>query len=193
MKSVTPRLKRLIAGGEAVTICRKGLTDTSSIHGVILKATSQCVLVHQIREFHLDGYLVLRLEDIERIRFNRYDEHFNRILVAEGALSSAGCARKLDLSSFEDLLEQLKQSQETCILEGCYENIDEVYLIGFLTEIDTEEDFAHFMFFDSAGVFESKERGAYISFLSSVELQTEYIECHEKHMQNDPRPNNLAH
>ena len=189
MKSVTPRLKSLIADGKAVTIYRKGLTDESSIHGVILKATLKCVLVHQIREFHLDGYIILRLEDIERIRFNRYDEHFNRILAAEAALSSDGYTPNLDLRSFEDFLEQLRESQETCILEGCYENIDEVFLIGFLTEVDAEEDFARFMFFDTAGVFESKERGAYISFLSSVELRTEYIECHSKYLQNDPRPN----
>ena len=60
------------------------------VHGFPLRLESDLLLVHEVNDFRLDGYVVLRLRDITWVRDGECERFCEEVLKGEGHLAQVG-------------------------------------------------------------------------------------------------------
>src|SRR5687767_3899356 len=100
---------------ELVSIGRASV-DAYSLQAFILDFSDDLVLVQWVKDFRLDGFLVMRCRDITRCEVTATDRFQRDLLEKEGVLNQVDFHFRAPLSSFESFLAWLP-SGEIVILE----------------------------------------------------------------------------
>ena len=97
--------------------------------GFPLAVSEEWMLCHAIVDFHLNGYRLLRLRDIQRVNWWGVRSGYQRILKERGIPDQLGLDFNLDIASIQTILTGLKRRpQETVLVHFDYERPDALHV-----------------------------------------------------------------
>lgn len=114
-------------------IRKKGAFEGVSC-GYIIDYSSKFILLQETDDFNILGFQVIPIKTIKKVRYNRYDKKYESILVAEGIDKNVQFDVKLDLTSWQSVCNELKESGFTVMAE-CEHLKLEYFCIGEIDKI----------------------------------------------------------
>ncbi len=102
------RIDRHIARSQVIKIYTDVEGDESVYLGIPVRRSRSLLALHGLSNFHFDGYQVIRLRDIERIRMGGFETVTRRILRSTGELKNHVNPDWLRIGSWKSLLSCLK-------------------------------------------------------------------------------------
>jgi hypothetical protein len=97
--------------------------------GFPLAVSDEWILCHAVLDFHLNGYKLLRLRDVQRVRWWGVRGGYHRILKEKGIPGQLGLDFNLDITSIQTILTGLKcRAQETVLVYFDYERPDALHV-----------------------------------------------------------------
>ena len=180
------RLKELTQQRHVIRITPTHRPD-EKLYGIPLAVSDELILLHEVREFHLDGYLVLPLANIHGVRLKEAEITMHRILTAEGALANLGLSDPVSLSSFADFFSSLQAcgllvSIEACEPQGKF--YDDFFVLGKITDMDVRNVFV--LPFDAAAQWEPEPVRVPLKRILTVTFNNEYMNTFAKYVGRPP-------
>jgi len=74
-------------------------------------------LLHENDDFVFNGYSVLPIDQIKKIRFNNYDKYFHQIITWEGLIDKIGINYAVDLTNWTSVFNSIKAQKLNVIVE----------------------------------------------------------------------------
>ncbi|WP_155403926.1 hypothetical protein [Variovorax paradoxus] len=148
---------------DLVSIYREGIDD-HSIQGFVLASSRKLVVLQYVYDFHLDGLMVLRVDDISEVEVSATSVFQKELLVQEGLEDKVPFESRFELQNWRTLISQLVKEHPLMILER---------------EAGEEKDFAigRVEAITTTGVRFKHFSGAATWADSTVELKYENITC----------------
>lgn len=97
--SIGTQLAEHSAKRHCLTISHRFTTEKTG--GYVVGMSNKLVLLHDFMDFYPNGYRIIRIRDITKIRFCPYDEWYDHILRSEKRLGGLRRAPKIELVSIE--------------------------------------------------------------------------------------------
>jgi hypothetical protein len=176
------RLQELVQQRHVIRVTPKHRPH-EKLYGIPLTVTDEFILLHEVREFHLDGYLVLPVANVRGVRLKEAEQTAQRILQSEGALANLGLADPVSLSSFRDLFESLHANNMNVSVEACEPAgkwIEDFFLLGRITEVS--EKSVRLQPFDATGHWEQTATRVLYKRILSVTFNNEYMNIFSKYL-----------
>lgn len=136
MSEIAEALRQHISSGQKVQIDR-GAFDHPHWNGYPLAASDRLVLVRTLDDFDLDGFAVLRMEDLTAVRSGEPERFFDHVLRAEGLLDAVPPAPSIRLDGWQSVLEDVLRGPGHAIIE-CEGLEDPEFYLGRLVDVDAE-------------------------------------------------------
>jgi hypothetical protein len=149
------------------------------LHGFALAHSKSLVLLHVIREFHLDGYSLICTRDLEAIKSGADEKFFQKILQAEGIVRDVGMTDEFPVSGLAGALKRLVRTQKLVSVE-CEVEDDEQFFAGKIIGVAGKT--AQMRTFDARGRWDSKPEAIDTAAVTLVSWDTEYLRVFAKHM-----------
>ncbi len=170
-------LDRAYASGAHVW-CRlsSSLEDYS---GYVLGLSRALVYLRVIAGFEADGFVVLALTDISRVRSSRIERFFEGVLRAEGRLAQLPSAPALELASIETLLASLLAVDPYV---GLSRGV--LFCVGRLDRVDDGR--LHISCIRVNGTAEARPREIELAEITSVTFASDYLTMFRRHGDWEP-------
>jgi len=175
---MTKTVKEYIRRNVYVTIDRKE-PKFVNLHGYLLDVSPEWTLIYNIVDFHLDGYSIIRNSYIERIRHNKYDQFFDRILKKEGIKKRGKKKLSINIRDFRLCLDGLKKQSLNVIVECENKNTDNFH-IGFIKKVDDKT--ISMLTYDACGIFDKDLAIVKLRDVSLVRFGEEYTRIFSKYL-----------
>jgi hypothetical protein len=120
-------------------------------HGYVLDFTDDFVLIHQTADLRLDGYAVLPLNTIKKIRCNEFEEMYEYIMQKEGYLTNIGINYTIDLSNWRTIFTSIIQHKEFAVIE-CEQPWNNTFLLGKLAKAKKKK--VEILYLEASGIYE---------------------------------------
>ena len=118
MMKLDKLINRYIKNRNFVKIKRKFNKVSVDLTGYLLDHNSNFLLIHKEEELYLNGYAIIRKDQLNAIRHNKYDKTIENIILKEGVLDkSINPNFKIDLSTWKSIFLNLKQADKHVIIE----------------------------------------------------------------------------
>jgi len=148
--------------------------DPDDLYGIILDESDLFVLFAKEYDFFIDGYQVIRKEDITKFTSTKSCKYVYKILKTEGLLQNIE-PPKIELSSWYSIFSSLGKNEFVIV-----ENEEAgVFNIGPVTKINKKS--MSLRYFDGTGVWEGEIKIKYTD-ITSVQFKNNYIKYHEKYI-----------
>ena len=156
-------------------------TSNPTANGFVLAVYEPWFLLWQFHDFYPDGFTVMHVDDIERIRHGPYEDYWLKMLQTEGIVQSLPEANFL-IDDLHSMLKQLKAKPANCVIE-CegYEGEDSNFYIGRV--VDVEADLCRFAYFDTLGRWDDELHEIPFDQITRLEFDTPYIDIFSRHLE----------
>lgn len=135
--TIADGLQAAIDGGENVQIVRSSAAHPAW-SAFPLRLEDDLVLVRSLQDFTVNGFAVMRLQDITQVRSTDAERFFASVLRAEGELDRAPAAKPVPLRSWRSVLEAVRLHYRHAIIE-C-ESADGLgFYLGELAGVDGDD------------------------------------------------------
>jgi hypothetical protein len=176
MEATIQNLKRFRDEQELVSIRRNGCDDRK-IQAFVIHFSDTLVLLQYIYDFHVDGFLLLRLSDVTSIETTATDEFQKGLLVHEGRFAEIDFGYRPPISSYDAFLRSLPH-EEIVILEDEMAD-DPEFIIGTLLSVDDDE--VSVRYFTGAANWEDDPSVIETARITSCQIRTNYINFYARH------------
>ena len=177
---MSPNIEQFQEKRSLVTITRD-IEGVENLHGFVLGVSKQLVLMHEVSEFHLDGYCIMNFGDIEKIRFSKLERYRAAILKAEKVIRQVGLDDEIELSDWESALRSLKKVGRNVIAEGERPEVDE-FVIGRIHRVNKKS--VTMQGFDAMGQWEADTHRLAYGDITSVTFDNEYVTVFSKYLRD---------
>lgn len=158
---------------------RRAKIDGASIQGFLLDFSDTLVLLQYVYDFHLDGYLVVRLGDISDLRSSATDRFQKGLLRSEGIFDQADFSFRAPIQSFDAFLAS-RPSREIVIVED-ESHKPQKFLIGTVARVD--KDVAWVNHFTGTARLAKPIQKIQINRITSCQIRTNYSLFYERHFE----------
>lgn len=163
---------------------RRDCIDSRLLQAIPIRYSSSLLLVQYIFDFHVDGQLVLRREDITSISCRATDRFQRRLLEENGLIETVDFDFRADLSSYASVLNS-QPAQSIVILEN--EGLDDsAFWIGRFVEANDETIRLHE--FSGAANWESELTEIDEKEITCCQLNSNYIRFYARYFESHPPP-----
>ncbi len=149
--------------------------DSNAIYGIVLNESKDYLLVAREYDFFIDGYQVLRKEDITSSETNKSNKYVYKILRLEGKLKSIDIPT-IDLASWETIFKSLGKGEFVSVEDEMAGDMS----IGPIVRVNKKSMVLRY--FDGAGIWCDNENISYED-ITSIQFRTNYIKHHAKYIQ----------
>lgn len=168
------RLSKYIAQKSYIEIERTG----DFPYGCIPVCMSdQLLMTLRFQDFEPEGYEVVPLEVIKKIKRSNTESYFGRIVKREGAQARLEAAPDIDLQNWTSVFGFLQKTGENVIVdigkEGCCN-------VGRVTRVLKEK--LQMRCFSPTGVWDDEDWTEPYENITSIQLRTHYVEMFAKYM-----------
>jgi hypothetical protein len=158
---------------------RRANIDGFGIQGFLLDFSDTLVLLQYVYDFHLDGYLVLRLGDISELKSSATDRFQKSLLRSEGIFDQVDFSFRAPIQSIDAFLAS-RPSKEVVIIE------DEIhkpqkFLIGTVARVD--KDVAWVNHFTGTARLAKPIQRIRTNRITSCQIRTNYALFYERHFE----------
>lgn len=157
-----------------------------TVYGYLLGLSKTLALLHRFDDFEPDGYSVLRVEDVVKVRSAAHERCWDYILAAEKLLAGLKFRQPIDLTSMRSAIETIGQCYDHMIIE-CEDEEEDVedFYIGSL--VATSDDGIRFRHFDAQGYWERRPSTIVLADISHVQFDTPYANIFSKYTREKVR------
>lgn len=173
-----PVLERSLKEKNIVHI-KRTIPRSENLNGYVVGLSKEIVVLHSINNFHLDGYLILPISQIESIRQGKYEKFLLKILKNEGVDEKVSYKNNLRIDTWQSALISIKNLKKIVILESDLSK-NKRFLIGMIQEI--RHDSAKIRNFDGTGMWEEKDRVVKFHELTLAVIDDEYTRIFGKYI-----------
>jgi len=147
--------------------------------GYIVDYSDNFLLLHETGDFLVVCYNVLPINQIQKIRFNKWDKCQNKIMILEGEIEKVGIKYKIDLNSWETVFKSIKNHLLNVIVE-CESPDIAGFTIGPI--VKTTKKYVYIQNFDPAGVLDEKPTSIDFESVTKVKFDDRYINIFSKYL-----------
>ena len=147
-------------------------------NGYILGFSDNLLLLHETDDFRIDGYAVIRMDQIKKVRFNKSDKYFNKIMQWENLSKTVGIKYHIDLNSWQSVFKSLQSHQLSVIAECEAEDIDS-FTIGPITKVGKK--YIYINYFDAEGYLDDEPTSIDYPSITKVAFDSEYLNIFSKY------------
>lgn len=164
-----------------VKVLRFVADDEMSLSGFILQQSDGFLLIQVEEEFLLNGYAIIRTEDIDEIICEDGENMLQKILEAEGIVQkSYGIAQELKMKSWKTIFRHLQELDFHVIVE-C-EDLDEpVFIIGPIEKIGKEK--LHIRYYSPSAILEKEATKIDLDEITLIKFGDRYSTVYRKYLQ----------
>jgi hypothetical protein len=175
-------LQKYIDNKSFIKIFRTICNNEEIISGFLLAMSKDFLLLQLDYDFMLDGYAIIRKDDLDSIRHSRYERTQRKIFNAEGILDkSYGFDKPLPLTSWKNILKALKSYDLHVIIE----NIDKDYLDFWIGEIKSVTDKSVSIHnYNPDGKLDDKPKSIKVDSISILKFGDRYSTTFRKYLKN---------
>ncbi|HSY19633.1 MAG TPA: hypothetical protein VK815_14925 [Candidatus Acidoferrales bacterium] len=178
MPIASKSLREHIKNRDLISI-RRDKIDSHSIQAFVLACSKTLILLQYVHDFRLDGFMLLRREDITGLKTGNTNHFQRQLLLTEGVLDQVDFAFRAPIQSFDSFLASLPPD-EIVIVEDEVTDPKE-FLIGTVSHIaDGTVSIHHF-----TGVGRLVEPPAEIATtqITSCQIRTSYSRFYQRHFE----------
>ena len=160
------------------------MLDEQSIQGFILDCSLALLLIQYVYDFHLDGFMLLRRQDITELKAGDTDRFQRKLLLAEGVLEHVDYSFRAPIQSYDAFLAS-RASDDIVIVEDEVSDPDR-FLIGPVDHVhDGIATIRHF-----TGVARLVEPPEVIATdqITSCQTRTNYTRFYQRHFERLLQP-----
>lgn len=150
-------------------------------NGFILGYNANFILVQETDDFELSGYVILLVGDIKKIRFNKYDKYYQKIMLLEGKLENVGIDYKIDLSTLKTAFESIQMQQLNVIVECEHPDV-ESFTIGPIKKISKTK--VSIQNFDPAGFLDKELTTIDFKKITRINFDDRYANVFGKYLRH---------
>lgn len=158
-------------------------------HGYILDYSDDLILLRVTDDFMLDGYNVLPIKQIEKLRYNKWDKYYDKILQWEGEKDKVGIDYAIDLKNWKTVFKSIKETNFNVIVE-CEDPAINSFTIGSIEKIGKKK--VAIMYFDPAGYFDDKATSIDYLSISKVQFNDRYTDVFSKYTRHRKKDRTVA-
>jgi len=152
-------------------------------HGFVVAVSRQLLFLRQFNDFHVDGFCIVRLGDIEEIRSNAEERLWERMLAGERTTDTLEPAPELPIDSMRELLVALHERGENLTLECEFPADSEEEDEFFIGRIETvEPGCVLFRHFDAEGHWEEDASGIEFEEITTVQIDSPYCRIYSRYL-----------
>ncbi len=175
------RLEKYIAKSSEIRISTEVDDEKNAYFGIPVRISRSLLAFHQIDDFHFNGFRIVRLKDIVKIRRSRYETVFQRIMRSTGELESHANPTWLRIGSWKSLLASLKKKGLCAGVESALKNVD----IFWLGEVHALKNSAVVLkSFDAYGKWHKPKHSIEYRHITEVFFGDEYSVTFHEFMKN---------
>jgi len=178
----TEKLQELVQLRRAIRIRPKYATD-QAIHGFPLVVSEQFILIHEINDFHLDGYTVIPLRNLYAVRSGKAERMIERVFTGEGAFDKITVPEEVRLDSFRDLFRSIQKLGKLVIVDSVEvdgETMEEDSFIGKIVGMSPRS--VAILNFNGAGEWETEPTVVSYKQIKWVTFDNEYVNTFAKYL-----------
>jgi len=148
-------------------------------NGYIIDYSDDFVLLQETGDFLVLCYNILPINQITKIRFNKWDKYYTKIMMLEGEAEKVGIKYKIDLNNWQSIFKSIKNHLLNVIVE-C-ENPDiNGFTIGPV--IKTTKKLVYMQDFDPCGFLDEKPTSIDFESITRVKFDDRYINVFSKYL-----------
>ncbi len=151
--------------------------EPNPLYGFVVDKSASLLMLAVEDDFILDGYQVVRKEDITSNKVAASSRHHTSIMKKEGILDGVTPPNVI-LESWRDVFRSLKQLDQYVIVE---DEINEEFLIGPIVRVSAKS--VSIRHFDSTGEWVDMFRIVYDD-ITTVRWGCRYVSYHQKYVKN---------
>lgn len=164
------KITRAIGGG-----------DTTTSSGYIVKYSPDFLILQETGDFNLSGYAIVSIPHIVKIRFNRPDQYYNKIMAWEGQVEKVGINDNIDLNDWASIFKSIKKTGLNVIVE-CEGYDTNTFNIGPIIKTTKSQVFIHY--FDATGFWEEEPTSIDLKNITRVNFDDRYINIFSKYLRH---------
>lgn len=179
--SIQEKLEGLNGIRKKVRLTRR-FPDAHNLYGFILGLSRKWVLIHQVVDAGFDGYSILRVSDVTKVRSGKYERFWEQMLRGEGLLDLVGISYEIDLKSTFRILESLRNVNKFVIIEceNATDSEKDEFYIGHIVKVDRKH--LWFVCFDAVGEWEEEGVVIPLDEITRIQIDTPYANLYSKYV-----------
>ena len=130
-------------------------------------------------DFKLLGYCIIPIKHIKRIRYNKHDRYYDKIMDWENEKKNLGISTKIELKSWRQIFEDFQKRNMNIIVE-CENPEIGSFTIGPVVKVSDRS--VHILYFDAAGYIDKKPTKICYKNITKVSFDDRYIEVFSKYI-----------
>jgi hypothetical protein len=176
---ISNKITTAIKEKRLVKIYRNFTNEELIITGFILDSSDDFILLQNESDFLLDGYSIIRINDIGKIRYGKYEKYFEMMLGKEGFLKNIGIDYKVELQNLQSIFNSIKLNKLYVIAE-CQKENDGRFIIGPIES--TNKKSVEIRYFDATGYLKKNLTKLKFKDITTIELDTRYLNYFSKYL-----------
>lgn len=184
---ILEKIKNYFEAKKYITIERsvgEGLTKLN--RGYIINYNINFLLLQEANNFKLEGYLLLPINQIKKIRNNRNDKYYHKIMTWQGETEKIGIHYLINIDSWQTAFADIKAREINVIIECETPSID-TFNIGPI--VKTTKNKVYIQYFDAAGYIDEKPTPIDLKKISRVNFDDNYINVFSKYLRKHKNKN----
>ena len=173
------KIKDFYENQKFARITRKVTPKTEMIsRGYIVDYSDKFVVLQVTDDFKLMGFEIFPVQSIVKIRYNKNDKYYDKIMVWENEKGGLGIKTKVDLLSWTTIMKTFQKRKVNIIIECEDPDIDS-FTIGPVERII--EKSVYVRYFDATGFFDKKLTKINFEDISKITFDDRYIDVFSKY------------
>ena len=147
--------------------------------GFIVDKSDDFILLQETDDFRILGYQIIPIKTIKHVRYNENDKTYERILREEGLLSEVKSKYSIDLTDWNTLCNDIKQTGLTIISECEHPKYD-YFCIGELISVNKKS--ISIRYFDAAGKLDKENTKHSFNKITKISFDDHYANIFSKYV-----------
>jgi len=182
-------LQKHIDNKDFVKIYRTFYDREISISGFILHMTKDFLLLQETYDFMFDGYSIIRKDQFDSLRCNKFDKTQKRIFQAEGLIDKYyGHDGQIALTNWQDIFRDLESLDYHVIIE-CENKKNPIFLIGPIEKVTKNK--IELRNYDPTGKLDEKPSSIKYEDITIVRFGETYSTTFRKYLRKNDKKEKL--
>ncbi len=162
-----------------VRITREKGDFKETSNGYIVGYAPEFILLQECSDFELGGYSIIPRATITKIRYNKYDKFYDKIMRKEKVLKKVGKKWKIDLKSWNSIFKSIQNTKLNAIIE-CEEPEKDYFYIGAIKDVKKKS--VSILPFDAQGNWEKAATKQPYEAITKVTFDDRYVNVFSKYL-----------
>ncbi len=155
--------------------------DDDTYVGIPIRRSKSLLAIHQLNDFHFNGYRIVRLQDIVKIRRGKFEMTLQKIMKSTGEIEKHANPGWIRLGTWQSLLACLKKKKTCICISSGFIDVD-VFAVGEVQTLNANS--VILKSFDATGKWCKPKHNIKFSDITEVQFGDEYSTVFHQYVKN---------